>query len=324
MKKIAIYGLGERFHMFFRESDSFLNLLRKCNYEIVGYLDRNVSKREVCVNGKVFSVSQKEEWKDFSIDYIVVTSDKYYEEIKSELYDYGFKEEQILELQSLLDKIIYDTEYYRNKCGIEIGGPSNIFKRVYEVCKSCDGVNFSEDTVWWRKEKKGYCWKEKELGQVYIADATDLLLIEDNKYDFVLSSNNLEHIANPLKALEEFCRITKNGGIITIAVPIKEKTFDHNRKDTLFEHLLEDYKRDTKEDDLTHLPEILQLHDYDMDLPCGGKEAFAKRAEKNFENRCLHHHVFSEKCLRKMYEYLNLEVIDFLKLGSNYIIRGSK
>ena len=162
------------------------------------------------------------------------------------------------------------------------------------------------------------------LGQVYISDATDLSAIADNEYDFVLSSNNVEHIANPLKALKEFCRILKRNGAIVIAVPVKERTFDHNRSDTTFEHLCQDYDHNIKEDDLSHLPEILELHDYSMDLPCGGKTAFERRAKQNFYNRCLHHHVFSEMCLKQMYEWLDVEVIDFWKVAENYIILGRK
>jgi hypothetical protein len=58
--------------------------------------------------------------------------------------------------------------------------------------------------------------------------------------------------------------------------------------------MLEDYECDTQEDDLTHLPEILQLHDLSMDPPAGTAEEFRQRSLNNFENRCLHHHVFRE------------------------------
>lgn len=234
------------------------------------------------------------------------------------------KEQQICDLLSFLGSVIYDAKYFGERCGIEIGGPSDIFKSVYPLCKSCDGVNFSEDTVWWKKDENRYEYKGQMLGQVYIADATDLSAIADNQYDFVLSSNNVEHIANPLKALKEFGRILKRDGVIVIAVPVKERTFDHNKPDTTFKHLCEDYDNNIREDDLSHLAEILELHDYSMDILCGGKAAFQKRAEKNIQNRCLHHHVFSEACLREMYEWLGLEVIDFWKVAENYIILGKK
>ena len=148
--------------------------------------------------------------------------------------------------------------------------------------------------------------------------------VESERYDFVLSSNNLEHIANPIKALKEFVRAAKTGASIVIIVPDKRYMFDHRREYTSFEHMVSDYENDTLETDLTHLPEILELHDLAMDPPAGDLENFRRRSEHNYENRCLHHHVFCEDSLRKIFGYLGLEVIDFLEAFHNYIIIGRK
>ncbi len=48
----------------------------------------------------------------------------------------------------------------------------------------------------------------KEPGIQYVRDATDLRGIPDSKYDFVLASHALEHIANPLKAMSEWTRVS--------------------------------------------------------------------------------------------------------------------
>ena len=52
-----------------------------------------------------------------------------------------------------------------------------------------------------------------------------------------------------------------------LVVPHKDKTFDHNRPVTSLNHLEEDLDNDVDEDDLTHLPEILELHDLRGNLP---------------------------------------------------------
>ncbi len=148
--------------------------------------------------------------------------------------------------------------------------------------------------------------------------------IEDSCYDFVMSSNNLEHIANPIKALKEFVRVLKSGGTIVILVPDKRFTFDHRREYTSFEHMLSDYENNTQETDLTHLPEILELHDLAMDPPAGDIENFRSRSEHNYENRCHHQHVFCEESLRKIFAYLGLEVLDFREAFHNYVILGRK
>lgn len=214
---------------------------------------------------------------------------------------------------------------FRGKYALEIGGPSAILTPIYYYSASCDGVNFSTDTVWWTKGKSDvYNYSGLPLGKMYIADAVDMHCLEDGRYDFVMSSNNLEHIANPIKALKEFVRVLKSGGSLLILVPMKDKTFDHRRKYTTFEHMLEDYENNIPETDLTHLPEILELHDLAMDPPAGDIENFRRRSEHNYENRCLHHHVFCEESLRKIFVYLRLEVLALRECLGNYMIIGRK
>ncbi len=216
-------------------------------------------------------------------------------------------------------------EMFASKVCLEIGGPSALFSPIYLKCKFCDGVNFSANTVWWKKgSSEKYTYSFLTLGDLYIADAVKIDCLHDASYDFVMSSNNLEHIANPIKALKEMTRVLKSGGSIVILVPDKQYTFDHRREYTSFEHMLEDYENDTPETDLTHLPEILELHDLSMDLPAGDIENFRKRSELNYENRCLHQHVFSEDSLKRIFEYLGIEVINCCKCFQNYMIAGKK
>ena len=330
MKNIGIYGLGKVFKDYFVDNDFIRNKMKDNEINIIAFFDGNNDKinSEIVYNGKKFYISNKEDWNKFDLDYIVVTSTKYFDEIKKELIDIDIPNEKIHSLNEFIDdwlNEIYHIELFKNMCGVEIGGPSKIFRNIYKVCKSCDDVNFSTNTVWWeKKEDNLYSYSEKVLGKIFIADATDLHCFEDDKYDFVISSNNLEHIANPIKALKESYRILKDKGYLFIIVPNKNKMFDHRRNYTTFKHMLKDYEDDIKEDDLSHLPEIIELHDYDMDKGSKGKENFIKRAEANYENRCLHHHVFSESSLKSLFEYLNLEVIYSIAFINNYLIIGRK
>ena len=217
------------------------------------------------------------------------------------------------------------SKLFTGKRGLEIGGPSEIFSPIYKQCSSCDGVNFSSDTTWWVKgDSNAYTFKGKTLGKVFIADAVNMDVVPSAGYDFVMSSNNLEHIANPIKALKEFLRAAKPGGGIIVVVPNKKYMFDHKRSYTSFEHMLSDFENDTPETDLTHLEEILELHDLAMDPPAGTFEEFRARSLRNFENRCLHHHVFCEESLRKIFAYLGLEVLDFKEVRGNFVIVGRK
>lgn len=218
---------------------------------------------------------------------------------------------------------------FRNKCGIEIGGPSSFFSKeidIYRIIKSLDGVNFSSFTIWEGKIIQGLNFKfgKQRYGFQYICDAVSLDCIESSKYDFVLSCNSLEHIANPLKALSEMLRVTKPDGCLFLVLPNKESNFDHAREVTSFEHLLEDYNNNVSEDDLTHLDEILKLHDLSMDPPAGDFENFRERSVNNFQNRCLHHHVFDLNLINQIFEYFNIDLLASNCTKSDFVVLGKK
>lgn len=201
----------------------------------------------------------------------------------------------------------------RGKKGLEIGGPSPIFKPmggipVYVFAGQIDNVIFSTLTLWEGTVTKGNTFAflpGKKLGYQYIAEATDLHEIQEGSYEFVLSSHNLEHVANPLKALYEWRRVLQPGGTLILVLPEKENTFDHKRPFTTFEHLLSDYNNNMGEDDNTHLAEALELHDMESDP---GREAFKARVVENLTTRTIHHHVFSFALIREMLEYCGFAV----------------
>jgi SAM-dependent methyltransferase len=191
----------------------------------------------------------------------------------------------------------------RGKEGLEIGGPSAVFSPatpngfvppVYAIAASVDNCNFATSTTWSQGEA-GRTFRylpDREPGLQYIHDATDLASITDCSYDFLLASHILEHVANPLRALQAFHRVVKPNGSLLIAVPNQLHTFDHLRPLTTFAHLEADLAANTDESDMTHLEEILALHDLEMDRPAGSPEEFRARCLRNREVRCMHHHVF--------------------------------
>ena len=203
-----------------------------------------------------------------------------------------------------------------SKRGLEIGGPSGIFQAggycpIYPFAKQMDCVNFSTNTVWEGKIEEGNHFKygTGQTGYQWIQEATDLEKIKDNAYDFLISSNCLEHSANTLKAVNEWQRVVKKDGFLLMILPKKESNFDHKRTVTTFSHLLEDYNNNIAEDDLTHLPEILRLHDLKRDGPAGSFDNFKNRSEQNFIYRCLHHHVFDLALLEEIAVYFTMQVM---------------
>ena len=206
--------------------------------------------------------------------------------------------------------------------GLEIGGPSSFFRKelpVYAEMEACDNINFARHTIWGDVTDE-YVIDGKRMGTQYILEATDLHLNES--YDFVLSSNVIEHIANPLKAVREWLSVLKPGGVIVIVAPKKESNFDHRREITDFSHLIRDLENNVGEDDLTHLDEILELHDLPLDPPAGTIEQFKARSLRNIENRCLHHHVFDLDLLLRIYEYFDITPIQSTTTEKEYCLIG--
>jgi len=191
---------------------------------------------------------------------------------------------------------------------------------IYQFMGSLDCANFSSETIWEGSIQAGQSFNyfEGKTGTQFISDGTNLDRIESKTYDFLVSSNCLEHIANPLKALKEWKRILKDTGFIVLVLPAKESNFDHRRAVTSFEHLLEDLINQTTEKDMTHLDEILALHDLALDPPAGNLEQFRLRSLDNFNNRTLHHHVFDFPLIKRMLEYCNFEIINMSKSDTDF------
>lgn len=194
----------------------------------------------------------------------------------------------------------------RGLMALEIGGPSSLFRTslpVYDVLAFVDYVDYQP-----KPQNKWTCC------------ASDLSVVPDESYGVILCSHTLEHIANPIRAITHWRQILTTPGYALVVVPKHEKTFDHRRSVTTLDHLIRDGMIHTEEDDLTHLPEILNLHDLSLDPTAGTFDSFAKRSLQNFNNRYLHHHVFNAALLRDLFEYLNFTVIQFDFLPPYHIV----
>ena len=97
-------------------------------------------------------------------------------------------------------------------------------------------------------------------------DGGVLTQFPDGAFDFVVMNHVLEHIANPVKAVREIFRICRKGGIVILAIPDKDYTFDRGRELTSWEHLWSDYGADMRVSDDAHYESFLRSaapHVYD-------------------------------------------------------------
>jgi len=63
-----------------------------------------------------------------------------------------------------------------------------------------------------------------------VDDAQTLATVPDGSQDFVVANHVLEHLEDPIAALEAFARVLRPGGVAYIALPEHERTFDAPRE----------------------------------------------------------------------------------------------
>lgn len=203
--------------------------------------------------------------------------------------------------------------HLENKSGLEFGGPSSIFTAshlipIYHIVNSIDNVNYAQETIW--TSRKDLLRFGSRFGKQLVAEAGHASVIASESYDFVAASHVLEHVANPLRALQEWKRIVKPSGTILLVLPHKANTFDHKRRFTTLDHIRSDFESNVSEADQTHLEEVLELHDTDLDPPAGSREQFRTRCLQNCSKRAMHHHVFSPELIVKMFSLLEMRVLN--------------
>ena len=209
-----------------------------------------------------------------------------------------------------------------NKDGIEFGGPTELFydrrhrMMLYPYIRSLDGGNIFEDNFFQNELTNTFTYYKKKAGRRFNVDAAsrDSLSRIDNTYDFILSSHQIEHIANPIQALIDWKKLLKKNGYVLAILPHKEYTFDHRRPLTTIEHLLEDLQNKTKEDDRTHIQEQIEFHDWEY----GGLPGFEELSKKNDKTRVIHHHCFDTDLVKKMFESAHYTTIQcyYMKDGN--------
>lgn len=218
--------------------------------------------------------------------------------------------------------------------GIEFGGKSTTFSDlgfwpVYSLVANLDNCNFGDTTIWEGDISSGntFCYSpNKPCGRQYVAEASDMSAVASETYDFLLSCHMLEHSANPILVLSEWTRLLRVDGVMAIILPHKDATFDHRRPVTTLAHMIDDFNAKTSEDDLTHLPEILELHDLEMDpflldvSPEQRYEEFKSRSENNPKNRILHQHVFDTKSAIELVDYMGLQILEVETVPINSIL----
>lgn len=75
-----------------------------------------------------------------------------------------------------------------------------------------------------------------------VDDGERLATFADESLDFVVANHMLEHIEDPVAALQRLIRVLRPGGILFLTLPDARHTFDALRARTSVEHLLRDHR----------------------------------------------------------------------------------
>jgi SAM-dependent methyltransferase len=128
------------------------------------------------------------------------------------------------------------------------------------------------------------------------------LPFHSNSLDYVASSHVLEHVSNPVKAICEWYRVLRPGGMMYVVVPDRRFTWDHNRELTTVAHMLDDYARNVTDCDATHIDDFVDNVDWSSYSPGTKPEEVAeekKRMKKIYHDAVdagqiinIHFHVF--------------------------------
>ena len=120
-----------------------------------------------------------------------------------------------------------------------------------------------------------------------IGDAQTLDNVADCSYNFLIAAHVIEHMKNPLRALNEWCRVVRPGGLIYLIAPDKRATFDINRVRTSLEHIVLDYILPSADRDYEHyLDFALRVHHK------SGIEALDEADDLLRRDYSIHFHVF--------------------------------
>lgn len=144
-----------------------------------------------------------------------------------------------------------------------------------------------------------------------IGDAQDLAVITDAKYDFLISAHVIEHMKDPIKALYNWCRVLRPGGMLYLIAPDKRAIFDHQRNRTALSHLILDYIKPSDERDFEHY--------FDYAMYVHGKknkeEAFVEANRLIETDYSIHYHVFIPADMKALLNWFseNIRPIEILE-----------
>ena len=153
----------------------------------------------------------------------------------------------------------------------------------------------------------------------YLSGDADDIPVNDSEFDFLVTAHCIEHCINSIKTINEFIRVTKDGGIIFIMLPHCERTFDQGREISKLDKHIYDFENGVNEDDYIKkegrysyvMDEFLKITCDPFNHPW---EKDAKNSDGTWnrkwiiDNGCFHYHVWTQDQIVSLLKYLNCKI----------------
>jgi SAM-dependent methyltransferase len=134
-------------------------------------------------------------------------------------------------------------------------------------------------------------------------DAQALGKVPSGRYDFVAAPHVIEHMRNPILAVDNWLRVVKPGGLLYLIVPDKRANFDHARPRTSIAHLVLDYLRPSEDRDYEHYLE------YAVVVQRARWTNMIQEADRlQAIGYSIHYHVFQPSDILDMLQWMKLNV----------------
>lgn len=146
-----------------------------------------------------------------------------------------------------------------------------------------------------------------------LSDSEHFPAVDDGAFDFIVANHVLEHVTDPIRALKEWHRILRDGGLLMMAVPDKRFTFDHRRRRTPLTHLVSDHcsARSAHELNKCHL---IEWAEHVAGLTPGTKEFERWVSAQLAQGYSVHNHVWVAQDVLDLVRWLNRHTRVMFKL----------
>jgi hypothetical protein len=143
-----------------------------------------------------------------------------------------------------------------------------------------------------------------ELGDVpmvtpdILDDAETLMTLGAASQDFLIASHVLEHMQNPVLALQNWLRVVKHGRPVLVVVPHHTNRLDRERTVTTLQHLIDDYALYASRQSETRAHYTQYARSTFAELPEPFQDGMALRYER--DNTAIHFHTFSRSSFEEL------------------------